>query len=1237
MRLMRDFVCVTALLAVPCGLFAQAGATGSILGTVTDATGAVIPDAKVTVTNTATGVASYAATSSAGDYLVPALNPGTYTVSAAAKGFSKTITASFTLAVDQTIRMNIALKTGAVTETVQVSAQGVALDTSDAALSQLVSQKQVADLPLDGRNFVELLFLSPGAVTIGGEQGTMRQGEGNAISINGGRPEGNNFTLDGLTNNDTAMETPVVILSQDAIQEFKVESGVYPAEYGFSVGQVNIVSKSGTNSLHGSIFESNRSYEFDAKPFPTATDFIASTPTFNPVLELNQFGFVAGGPVYIPKIYNGRNRSFWMANYEGWRMNNGALLEDTVPNPPVLQGNFSAETYPALPTQTLSNGTVVQLPGGTLPNYGTPQCAALLTLNYNCMPVDPTTGQPFPNNTIPQSEMTSRIGALAIANHYWGTPTTANQPEGITNFIQNIPGPLHQNQQTYRGDENLGKFGAIFGRYTKTNYVNSTNYNSGSAVLGLEQYYEDGLSWEVSHTISLGPKNVNNFRFGYISANAPQGSATPPASAVSALGDLNTFQTFGPLQQTWPNVGMTTYSSGGGPVNSYTGSYSPQWEFADSFTSVHGRHTFGWGFDYRYWTITRNLDDDFYGDWGFSSNTIVGNSAPIPAGDPNAGAPSCSNAPVLVNGATSATPLCGTGNAVADMMLGYYSGVAGFVPGPLSPTTEAGNPQDHVYHYIGPYFEDNWKITPKLSIDYGLRYDFRAATYEAHNHFFWLDTTNPYGGLCFADPTLASGGTNAIVSTGTGAGGHTILRYCGSVPRSAPKDPWAPRFAIDYAVTAKTVLRAGYGIFYSGYEGREIDDSADIYPYSIRLSLNPVNVPNPVSTPKLSNDIWPAYGTLTPFPVSTLSFIAVIESENPLNPYVETWTASVQREFARNTTLQVDYIGNHGVHLLDRRDIAQPNSIPAASLAFCQQQNSAGTYINLGVAPCSVTSRLPYPNFTGDYIDSDFHGYSFYNAGNVQLEHRATNLDLTAIFTWAKSLDDKSATAGAGSSLTGYEGFENNHDPALDYGPSDFNTPYRFVASYVYQLPFGRGKQFANNVNRAADLAIGNWQLTGIATFQKGFPYSISASDIQGITGSGGMRANLVPGCNLHANNYSGSLAQFSRLNLNCFTQPALGTYGDTGRNIFSQPGINNWDMSVGKAFSFGEGVQFLFRADAFNVFNHHQYSGDVGGLLVAGSGGNETISNSVGSATGGLITGASSPRILQLGGKITF
>ena len=210
--------------------------------------------------------------------------------------------------------------------TVEVNATGVTLDTDSSALSQLVSQQQVEELPLNGRNFMQLLLLGAGAVTLGGEQGTMRQGEGGAVSINGGRPEGNNYTLDGLINTDTALVTPAVILSQDAIQEFKVESGTYSAEYGYSASQINIVSKGGTNQLHGTVFEFDRNDAFDALPFATSTDYIAGVKTKNPVLRQNQFGFVVDGPVYIPKLYDGRNKTFFMANYEGWRIINGARV-----------------------------------------------------------------------------------------------------------------------------------------------------------------------------------------------------------------------------------------------------------------------------------------------------------------------------------------------------------------------------------------------------------------------------------------------------------------------------------------------------------------------------------------------------------------------------------------------------------------------------------------------------------------------------------------------------------------------------------------------------------------------------------------------------------------------------------------------------------------------------------------------------------------------------------------------
>ena len=280
-----SFMCLLVFLAVGLSnarLFGQVGATGTILGTITDSSGAVLPNVKVTITNTATNVKFNTDTGSTGDYTAPSLNPGTYTVSATANGFQTSVTQSFTLAVDQKVRIDMSLKPGAVTETVELTAQAVQLDTDSAALSQEMSGQQVASLPLNGRNFMQLLLLGAGAVTVGGEQGTMRQGQGNAVSINGGRPEGNNYTLDGLVNTDQALQTPAVILSQDAIGEFKVQSGIYPAENGFGASQINLVSRGGTNQIHGALFESIRNNAVDAKPFPTYNDVTAASATSQP-------------------------------------------------------------------------------------------------------------------------------------------------------------------------------------------------------------------------------------------------------------------------------------------------------------------------------------------------------------------------------------------------------------------------------------------------------------------------------------------------------------------------------------------------------------------------------------------------------------------------------------------------------------------------------------------------------------------------------------------------------------------------------------------------------------------------------------------------------------------------------------------------------------------------------------------------------------------------------------------
>jgi hypothetical protein len=354
-------------------------------------------------------------------------------------------------------------------------------------------------------------------------------------------------------------------------------------------------------------------------------------------------------------------------------------------------------------------------------------------------------------------------------------------------------------------------------------------------------------------------------------------------------------------------------------------------------------------------------------------------------------------------------------------------------------------------------------------------------------------------------------------------------------------------------------------------------------------------------------------------------FFAVIISEFPRNPYVQQWSLSVQRELAKNTTLEVNYVGNKGTHLLNRTNYGQ--GLPPANPALCDPSTGGDPT----VGDCPKAARRPFPNITSSlgFLGSQWNGYSSYNAGNVKLERRSSSIALVAVYTWAKSLDDKSAAAGVGST-NAFAGHMNEHNQALDYGRSDFDVNHRFVTSVVYQLPLGRGKRFGGNMNRAADLAIGGWQITAITTFQKGFPYSILANDNFGLLTTFTQRANLVPGCNPNSG-FHKSINEY--FNTACFTQPLAGQFGNSGRDILRGPGINNWDMGIGKDFNFTERVAFQFRAEAFNVFNHAQYGYDPNTATSIGA----PIDNNPNDAAYGRVLAARPGRIIQLGGKLIF
>jgi hypothetical protein len=1123
------------LISSAASLYGQGGAYGTILGTVKDNSGAVVAKAGVDVTNVATNVTKHTETTSSGDFTVPYLAPGTYRVTVQSAGFQKSVVDNIGLVVGQEARADLIMKPGAISESVQVEATAVALDTDSSAVSQLVSEKQVDELPLNGRNFLNLLFIGAGAVQTVGEQGQMRQGEGNAISINGGRPESNNYTLDGLTNTDQALATPAVILSQDAIQEFKVASENYAAEYGYSANQVNIISKSGTNELHGTAFLFDRSSAFDAY---TPTPF-QTTPS-KPALRQNQFGFVAGGPVYIPKLYDGRNKTFWLANYEGWRIGNGYVLNGIVPTPAELSGDFSAT---GLPPFDLTTGSPCQValtnPGTALP----------------CMPGDPLTGQEFTGDLIPTTSF-SRLAQVAVGAGVFPAPTPKCVADpnacggGINNYqIQTLPN--NTNQQTYRIDQNLGRLGSVFFRYTKADFSNQNPQNF-SPTFSINIFTQNSTSWTASHTITLGHSNVNNFRVGFLHATAIQGAPPASDSQISSLGVTGVFTALPSYGKGFPTIGFegTLLSTFGSPGNNPTTSDIPTWEFADSMTMIRGRHTIGFGFDYRRFVQKRNLSTNFLGGYSYTNNNILNNSA--------------------TGSCTTPSGLCSTGNEVADFLLGYYNGANTFQPGPFSNPSIAGNLNQYHFMYFAPYVQDDWKVNNRLTLNLGLRWDYRNVPYEQSNKMFWIDDQNlpgasgfTGGGLCFANPTLAS--------DGVAPDGNGFYRYCGRRnPADGSKTPFAPPFGFAWRPFGgdKTVVRGGYGIFWDSFLSREIDDSGDLYPYVERTQLSP-NSQDPSVAPKLTDQLFPSQTAIVPITAPNSQFVAVIISDHPRNPYVQQYTLSVQRQIARNTTLEVNYVGNRGLHLLDRIDLNTPSQLTGNQLSTCQAAFAGlpatqGTYFG---NQCPFFLRQPLPNFAiPGPLNSSWTGYSNYNAGNVKLEHRSSDLALLTVYTWAKSMDDKSAPAGIGSAGAGFAGHMDDRIPSLDYGPSDFSVKHRFVNSVVYALPIGRGKRVLGNADRLVNLAVGGWQLTAITTFQTGFPFSITAPD-PGAYLSFGMRANQIGDPNISHKSIN------AWFNTAAFAQPAFGVYGSASRNTLTQPGINNWDMEWARHSSSPKGL----------------------------------------------------------------
>ncbi len=1115
-------------------LYAQGGAAGTILGTVTDTSGATVASAKVQITNVDTGVIQVATTTSAGEYSVPYLHPGVYKVTVSAPGFQTSVTDQIKLVVDQHARVDAVLKAGQVAEVVEVIATNVNLDTDTAEISQTINSRQVVDLPLNNRNFISLLFLSSGTVMTGGEAGGnyvgAAKGSG-AISINGGRSASNQFLIDGMYNNDTDKQTPAISPSVDAIQEFKVQSGAYSAEFGGSANQVNISFRSGGNAFHGTAFEFLRNDAFDAHTFNQ------SGP--NAFLRQNQFGYTLGGPIFIPKIYNGRNRSFFFANYEGLRLHQNFLANRVVPTQAEL--GIGTPNGEAIIPQSAVDGFVC--PGAT-PNCTPPSPVPLLNPNAGYAPFA-TDGNG--NYIIPASAF-SNFGTQ-VRTHI-PVAEAPFQVGGITyNYAVKLATPITSNQQNYRFDQILGSKNALFFRYSTAEYIVTGPGDPGLLPEGQTNDVSQQTSYAGGYTRTFSSNVINQFRFGYLKTdNSHHGVAAPPAQ-IAALNFTGLY----PLKSTpyvevnWNNNKGNLALFGGSANNDPNIFDQPTYDMSDSVTINHGKHTITTGLGFR--TLTLN-------DGGGASVGYL-----------------------IFDGQFS-------NSHIGDMLLGNYFQAQNNSPTPFSTPGDLGV-FVHVKHwFLAPFVQDDWKFSPRLTLNLGLRYDFNSVPYNTNNHYSWFDPTGP-GYLLVAD--------NKLVTSGIGG---SVYKYAGGrTPTGAQKNNFAPRVGFAFRPSDQMVIRGGYGIFFDSSEDSETHQFAGFYPYNVRSSLT-----NSKDTGAGQADtLWPAITTTRPVQASDLGFLFT-QARTKSNPYVHVYNLSVERELGRATTAEVGYSGNLGRHQIGRGNFNEAFPYDPAN-------------------PTSLASRTPFPNFPagGILLVDEWNNNSNYNALNAKLETNTHGLNLLAAYTWSKSMDTKSAAAAIDGDSAGWQGGQNIHNQAAEYARSGYDVGQRLVVSFVDDIPIGKGKLLDTH-NRVLNGVFGGFQLNGIATFQGGFPFSVNGVDNSGLNGT-----NPAERANVNGNPQlpRGQRNAQHWFNTSVFSNPAPGTFGNSGRNILREPGLNTWDMSVFRNIGISERFTAQIRLETFNTFNHTS-------LGMADS--------NVTSGTFGKISSARIPgRIVQLGAKIIF
>lgn len=1079
--------------------------TGALRGTVQDPTSAVIPNADVSILNVATGVERTTRSNEAGVYVFLNLLPGTYTVRCSAAGFSSYEKTGIRVDAQADIVNHIAMAVGQSSEKVTVEATQVTVETATTGLGSTIQEREIKELPIASRNFTQLLLLdagvSPVDVSMGGG-GWMQQPFGGYVlpSIDGHNSRTTTFVIDGIQSNSNQFGGYSVAPSVDEIEELKIQKHSDQADIGQTTGGlVNLVTKAGTNSLHGTGWWFVRNDKFNARdPFRFVEPYV-------PPFRQNQFGGNVGGPVWIPKLYNGKNRTHFFVSYEGGRLHRSSSNLELIPTPENINGDLRYAWG-----STAINP--IYDPYSTRPDPNNAQ---------------KTVRDPFPNNIIP----TARLDSRAVKYNQTIYPQPMNTGVAGTNFLLTSPFAQTLDQVTFRVDQELGNGKHAFFRMTDshTNVLQSVNLPGNQGQQG-----PTALNWVASYRHTLSPNSILHAFFGKnqsfyslhnVMTTVDHDAFLPTIWDASFVCGLPAETSFGTKHCVFPSV------SNGYPAIDEQGVFvksTNSWQSGADWSYVRGKHTIkaGGTFATTPWTISDRGINDWYSATQTEDPQNPGN----------------------------------TGYALASQLLNAPSYIA------RSFRTD-GSQGFYIY---GAYVGDQWQVSNRLTVNVGIRWDMTAT---GKNYFNHIGPTNNYGGTIdftrgvYVLQSLPPGclDTKNVPPCIPGMSGSTLPAHMevspsGKVYRDTVGNI-APRIGIAFRLNDKTAIRGGYNRAYDNWTYlTNTYENIMSWPNGGSVSLANINQSSGVPTVSgFGNPLGNAPPDLpapTPFQQAAWS-----RSLDYTSPYSDQWNIGIQHQVTNTILVSANYVGStdHRVLLGYTGNVAKTPG------------------------PGNWLDRAPFPWMTSSwYLDNA--GRSWYHALQVTANKRfSQGLSFLVNYTWSKSMDY--APGGLGFAEGGQP--QDVYNIQADKAVSAWDLPHIFKASWIYELPFGKGKQFSSS-SRVVNGVIGGWQVSGILTLRSGIPFTLTApGDIANI----GNYWNNYERPNVNGDWHAANQSPSAWFNTSAFSVPAQYTFGNTGRNIMRGDTLQSIDLSAFRHWRMGEKTDMQFRVEAFNAFNSVSYA----------------------------------------------